>query len=285
MPLGNRPLPTGEATGAAQGTAWRCARSLPPHAPDARMRPPAGPSESPASSGSGTDAGVTGSVGLEGLLPRQVCGGEATASARALRWAELEPETVAKGEDRPNHLGELLTTVGLDPAPLERIRAILSRAVPCRPPSRSSSRQHRPEELGEGAAVGGRDQVARVGEIRGRHRRARHLLLAQAEVGKQALVERALTAIAPAACSLNIVMSPSAGARAAATLGTRAYSRPPELASRRTPAGRACSPPQGRGHARSVAAPARRDAASAVVRQPPAGLRRIANRGAPHRGQ
>jgi hypothetical protein len=35
----------------------------------------------------------------------------------------------------------------------------------------------------------------------------------------------------------------------------------------------------------SIAAPARRDAASAVVRQPPAGLRRIANKGAPHSGQ
>jgi carboxymethylenebutenolidase len=38
-------------------------------------------------------------------------------------------------------------------------------------------------------------------------------------------------------------------------------------------------------HARSGAAPARRDAASAVVRQPPAGSRRIANKGAPHSGQ
>jgi len=38
-------------------------------------------------------------------------------------------------------------------------------------------------------------------------------------------------------------------------------------------------------HTRSVAVPARRDAASAVVRQPPAGLRWIANRGAPQSGQ
>jgi GTP cyclohydrolase I len=54
------------------------------------------------------------------LVPAR--GGEATASTRTLRWAELEPETVGKGEDRPNHLGELLTALGLDPAASERIR-------------------------------------------------------------------------------------------------------------------------------------------------------------------
>jgi hypothetical protein len=60
----------------------------------------------------------------------------------------------------------------------------------------------------------------------------------------------------------------------------RAEPRPPA-----PPRGRAGSHREVGVHARSVAAPARRDAASAVLRQPPAGLRRIANKGAPHSGQ
>jgi hypothetical protein len=61
---------------------------------------------------------------------------------------------------------------------------------------------------------------------------------------------------------------------------------PPELASRRSAIGRACSPLRGtRPRPQRSAAPAKRPAASAPVHQLSAGLRRAANRGPPHTGQ
>ena len=97
-------------------------------------------------------------------------------------------------------------------------------AVPCRPPSRSSSTAE-PRRFRRITAIDGRQQVAGVGEIRGRRLGGAGGGGVDTEVGQQRLVQRPLDRDRAASGRANISVPAASGARLATAASTCAYCR------------------------------------------------------------
>jgi hypothetical protein len=150
------------------------------------------------------------------LVPARA--GEVTPGARAFRRAELGPETVP-GRTPHRRRSRSSAHRGGPATPLKQGLADL--------PIDPVAGQHCPEQLGEGAAVGGGDQVARVGEVCGRHRRARHVSSLSPKRAKKPSWSERSTAIAPAGARPDVPQS-GMGDRALRDLRAVAQRRRPD---------------------------------------------------------